>query len=84
MSRVAIFSIEHAQLHAHGVLVLCDVEMCAGNVTKMADERNRWLFTKEQLQDTPSRADGVDPKKELSYRQQAASLIFDIGQKLNV
>ena len=34
------------------------------------------LFTKEQLQNSPSRADGVDLEKELSYRQQAASLIF--------
>ena len=46
--------------------------------------RNRWIFTKEQLQNSPSRADGISQEKELSCRQQAASLIQDMGPKLNV
>ncbi|KAM9319396.1 cyclin-T1 [Gastrophryne carolinensis] len=44
----------------------------------------RWYFTREQLERSPSRRAGVDPDKELSYRQQAANLIQDMGQRLNV
>lgn len=49
----------------------------SGNQTK-------WYFTREQIQNSPSRRAGLDPDKELSYRQQAANLIQDIGQRLNV
>ncbi|MBN3324759.1 CCNT2 protein, partial [Atractosteus spatula] len=45
---------------------------------------SRWFFTREQLEATPSRRCGVEPDKELSYRQQAANLIQDMGQRLNV
>ncbi|KAM4538325.1 cyclin-T2-like [Fundulus diaphanus] len=44
----------------------------------------KWLFTREQLESTPSRRCGIEADKELSYRQQAANLIQDIGQRLNV
>ncbi|CAN8022731.1 unnamed protein product [Ixodes persulcatus] len=44
----------------------------------------RWYFTKEQLACTPSRKCGLDADKELSYRQQAANLIQDMGQRLQV
>uniref|UniRef100_A0A3P8VG18 Cyclin T2b n=1 Tax=Cynoglossus semilaevis TaxID=244447 RepID=A0A3P8VG18_CYNSE len=43
-----------------------------------------WLFTREQLENTPSRRCGIEADRELSYRQQAANLIQDMGQKLNV
>lgn len=45
---------------------------------------SRWFFTREQLENTPSRRCGVEADKELSYRQQAANLIQDMGQRLNV
>ncbi|XP_042323618.1 cyclin-T2-like isoform X5 [Sceloporus undulatus] len=45
---------------------------------------SRWFFTREQLENTPSRRCGVEGDKELSYRQQAANLIQDMGQRLNV
>ncbi|XP_066544583.1 cyclin-T2a isoform X2 [Amia ocellicauda] len=45
---------------------------------------SRWFFTREQLEATPSRRSGVEPDRELSYRQQAANLIQDMGQRLNV
>lgn len=48
----------------------------------MADEK--WYFTKEQLANTPSRKCGYDVDKELSYRQQAANFIQDMGQRLLV
>uniref|UniRef100_G1MD45 Cyclin-T1 n=1 Tax=Ailuropoda melanoleuca TaxID=9646 RepID=G1MD45_AILME len=38
----------------------------------------------EPLENTPSRRCGVEADKELSYRQQAANLIQDMGQRLNV
>ncbi|NXY82635.1 CCNT1 protein, partial [Alcedo cyanopectus] len=44
----------------------------------------RWYFTREQLDRSPSRRAGLDPDKELSYRQQAANLLQDMGQRLNV
>ncbi|NXH22808.1 CCNT1 protein, partial [Bucco capensis] len=44
----------------------------------------RWYFTREQLDRSPSRRAGLDADKELSYRQQAANLLQDMGQRLNV
>ncbi|XP_062861601.1 cyclin-T2a isoform X2 [Trichomycterus rosablanca] len=44
----------------------------------------KWFFSREQLETTPSRRCGVEPDKELSYRQQAANLVQDMGQRLNV
>ncbi|KAM6233435.1 cyclin-T1 [Porphyrio hochstetteri] len=44
----------------------------------------RWYFTREQLERSPSRRAGLDADKELSYRQQAANLLQDMGQRLNV
>ncbi|XP_051260815.1 cyclin-T2a isoform X1 [Dicentrarchus labrax] len=45
---------------------------------------SKWFFTREQLESTPSHRCGVEPDRELSYRQQAANLIQDMGQRLNV
>ncbi|RVE57826.1 hypothetical protein OJAV_G00203060 [Oryzias javanicus] len=45
---------------------------------------SKWFFTRDQLESTPSRRCGVEPDRELSYRQQAANLIQDMGQRLNV
>ncbi|XP_018105471.1 cyclin-T1 isoform X2 [Xenopus laevis] len=45
---------------------------------------SRWYFTREQLERSPSRRAGLDADKELSYRQQAANLLQDMGQRLNV
>lgn len=44
----------------------------------------RWYFTREQLNNSPSRRCGIDAEKELSYRQQGANLIQDMGQRLQV
>lgn len=44
----------------------------------------RWYFTREQLENSPSRRFGLDPDKELNYRQQAANLLQDMGQRLYV
>ncbi|KAK9873983.1 hypothetical protein WA026_002332 [Henosepilachna vigintioctopunctata] len=45
---------------------------------------DKWYFSKEQLEGTPSRKCGYDSLKELSYRQQAANFIQDMGQRLKV
>ena len=47
-------------------------------------KRDRWYFTKEELENSPSRKCGIDAEKEHAYRQQAANLIQDMGQKLKV
>ncbi|XP_057334281.1 cyclin-T1-like [Microplitis mediator] len=44
----------------------------------------KWFFTKDQLVNSPSRKFGIDQNRELSYRQQSASLNHDIGQILRV
>ena len=52
---------------------------------RIRDTSRRWYFTKEELLNySPSRAHGIDPDKELSYRQQAANMIQDMGQRLSV
>ncbi|XP_078727074.1 uncharacterized protein LOC144943478 [Lampetra fluviatilis] len=43
-----------------------------------------WIFTREQMDSTPSRLAGIDAERELLYRQQAATLVQDMGQRLNV
>ena len=44
----------------------------------------RWFFNKEQLLVTPSVRAGLPLAKEISYRQQAANFIQDMGQHLRV
>ncbi|XP_063217677.1 cyclin-T isoform X1 [Bacillus rossius redtenbacheri] len=45
----------------------------------------KWYFSKEYLlNNSPSRRCGCSADKELSYRQQAANFIQDMGQKLQV
>ncbi|KFM77904.1 Cyclin-T1, partial [Stegodyphus mimosarum] len=43
------------------------------------ENANRFYFTKDQLANSPSRKCGIDQAKELSYRQQAANFIQDMG-----
>ena len=47
-------------------------------------DSGKWVFTKEQLQNTPSRRCNIDYDKEIYYRQQAATLIQEMGQRLQV
>ncbi|XP_032785912.2 cyclin-T1 isoform X2 [Daphnia magna] len=47
-------------------------------------DSGKWVFTKEQLQNTPSRRCNIDYDKEIFYRQQAATLIQEMGQRLQV
>ncbi|KAF3697342.1 Cyclin-T1 [Channa argus] len=49
-----------------------------------ANCNNKWYYTRQQIDNSPSRRAGLDPDKELSYRQQAANLLQDMGQRLNV
>uniref|UniRef100_A0A3Q0RC98 Cyclin-T1 n=1 Tax=Amphilophus citrinellus TaxID=61819 RepID=A0A3Q0RC98_AMPCI len=48
-----------------------------------ASSNNKWYFIRQQIDNSPSRRAGLDPDKELSYRQQAANLLQDMGQRLN-
>ncbi|KAL1497497.1 hypothetical protein ABEB36_008449 [Hypothenemus hampei] len=52
--------------------------------TSTSSNCDKWYFTKEQLENTPSRKCGFDAYKELQYRQQAANFIQDMGQRLQV
>lgn len=48
------------------------------------EKDSKWYFTVEQLQSSPSRSQGIDAEKEIEYRQQAAYLIQEMGQRLRV
>ncbi|TRY88533.1 hypothetical protein DNTS_014084 [Danionella cerebrum] len=56
----------------------------AASFPSPSQNNNKWYFTREQIENSPSRQAGLDPDKELSYRQQAANLLQDMGQRLNV
>ena len=46
---------------------------------------DRWYFTREEIANSPSFKSGLVPNaKETSYRQHAALLIQEMGQKLKV
>ena len=47
-------------------------------------ESNRWIFSQEQVKNTPSRQHGMSAIAETHQRQQAANLVQEIGQKLQV
>lgn len=55
-----------------------------GKQSTKAQNRDRWYFTPEALNDSPSIRAGMSPADELSFRQQAANFIQDMGQKLRV
>ncbi|XP_059812278.1 cyclin-T1-like [Hypanus sabinus] len=59
-------------------------EMAAAAASSSLVPGSRWCFSRQQLQDSPSRRGGVDWDKELSYRQQTANLLQDMGQRLSV
>lgn len=42
----------------------------------------KWHFTKDELQKIPSILDGISTELELKYRQQAASFMQIMGEKL--
>lgn len=51
---------------------------------RIANAKIRWYFTKEELENSPSRRHNVDSNKELSYRQQTASMIHEMGHRLKL
>lgn len=52
---------------------------------EMASEKaSRWIYSEKDLENSPSRSDGIEKEKELNYRQQAANLIQDMGIRLQV
>ncbi|XP_053663126.1 cyclin-T [Anopheles marshallii] len=52
--------------------------------TTSKNDDSKWYFTAEQLASSPSRKCGMDADQELMYRQRAANLIQDMGQRLQV
>uniref|UniRef100_A0A182FFR0 Cyclin-like domain-containing protein n=1 Tax=Anopheles albimanus TaxID=7167 RepID=A0A182FFR0_ANOAL len=52
--------------------------------TSKSNDDSKWYFTAEQLTNSPSRKCGMDADQELMYRQRAANLIQDMGQRLQV
>ncbi|CDW53917.1 Cyclin N domain containing protein [Trichuris trichiura] len=52
--------------------------------SRLSASSSRWLFTAERLSDSPSVRDGMSVAKELHCRQQAASHIQEMSQKLSL
>ena len=51
----------------------------------MAGSRSdRWYFTRDFLENSPSRRCNIEADKELSYRQQAANMIQEMGQRMEM
>ena len=48
------------------------------------NDSKQWLFTPEQIKNSPSFRDGYDWDTELSLRQHTAAFIFDLGNKIKV
>lgn len=44
----------------------------------------RWYFTKQEIEDSPSRRDGISTKKESHLRSLYCSFLQEIGMKLKV
>lgn len=57
---------------------------CSSSSGTLARDDSKWYFTAEQLANSPSRKCGMDADQELMYRQRAANLIQDMGQRLQV
>ena len=45
---------------------------------------DRWMFSRNDLLNTPSRRDGINSDLESEYRQRTSQLIQDMGQRLHV
>ena len=45
------------------------------SIKKEEEVKERWFFSKNEIEDTPSAADGITQFDELRYRQHAANLI---------
>lgn len=69
---------------AHALWSTATTAIMAVSSAAAAGGGRRWYFTREQLARSPSWRLGLDTDKELSYRQQAANLLQDMGQRLNV
>lgn len=45
---------------------------------------NHWLFTKQQIENTPSRKDGLSLKEEEKVRRDGVKMIMEIGQLMKL
>lgn len=61
-----------------------DYDSIPSTTTPSSKADAHWFFTKEQLEQSPSRKAGFDADKELFYRQQTASFIQEMGSKLQL
>ncbi|KAL6483483.1 hypothetical protein MHYP_G00083550 [Metynnis hypsauchen] len=68
----------------HQDFKILSFSVMAASFSSPSANNSKWYFTREQIENSPSRRAGLDPDKELSYRQQAANLLQDMGQRLNV
>lgn len=82
-----VFLSANSYLYSYSLTHLCIASRhlnMSTPATQGSHNQDRWYFTKEQLENSPSRKCGYDAEKELSCRQQAANLIQDMGQRLQV
>lgn len=54
------------------------------SIKKEDEVKERWFFSKSEIEETPSAADGISQFDELRYRQHAANLIQECGKQLKL
>jgi hypothetical protein len=47
-------------------------------------EQNKWIFSKEEIENLPSYKDGIDEKKEFENRKITCSFIQECGMELKI
>jgi hypothetical protein len=47
-------------------------------------DNNQWLFTIDQIKNSPSSRDGIEYDSELQLRQFTALFILDLGTRISV
>jgi len=52
--------------------------------TVVAEAEEQWLFTEEELLNTPSVLDGMSPDQEREYRTKGANFILQVGIMLKL
>lgn len=54
------------------------------NSSNQIQSENKWIFSQEDIENSPSRKDGLSAEQELAKRQEAALFISDLGEELKV
>lgn len=67
----------HSRMHVGGPQKQCD--------NKVEENGGRWYFSRKEIEEnSPSRSDGIDLKKETHLRKSYCTFLQDLGMRLQV